>query len=257
VDRRELGKRLYEAAYLTGTFKLRSGQISSFYFDKYLFESDPKLLAPIVEHLTELIPAETEILAGLDLGGIPIATGLSLHTGKPAVFVRKKAKDYGTNKLAEGIAIDGRELLIVEDVVTTGGQIIESANEIRALGGPRRDRKAPSRRPRASSPFHPRRAGRAEEVKQLSHAEPVEEFLFRFPSRCPGLSVQWPACPIDTLPPASAACACSTSPVRPVSTAPSCSPISAPTSFASSHRAGIRSAAPVRITVTILARSEV
>jgi orotate phosphoribosyltransferase len=134
MDRRELGKRLYEAAYLTGTFKLRSGQISNFYFDKYLFESDPKLLAPIVEHLTELIPVETEILAGLDLGGIPIATGLSLHTGKPAVFVRKKAKDYGTSKLAEGIAIDGRELLIVEDVVTTGGQIIESANELRALG---------------------------------------------------------------------------------------------------------------------------
>lgn len=134
VDRQELGKRLYAAAYLTGTFKLRSGQISNFYFDKYLFESDPKLLSPIVDHLAELIPAETEILAGLDLGGIPIATGLSLHTGLPTVFVRKKAKDYGTNKLAEGIAIDGRQLLIVEDVVTTGGQIIESANELRALG---------------------------------------------------------------------------------------------------------------------------
>lgn len=134
MERRELGKRLYEAAYLTGTFKLRSGQISNFYFDKYLFESDPKLLKPIVEHLAALIPEGTEILAGLDLGGIPIATGLSLDTGLPMVFVRKKAKEYGTSKLAEGAPIDGRRLLIVEDVVTTGGQIIESANELRALG---------------------------------------------------------------------------------------------------------------------------
>ena len=80
---------------LTGTFKLRSGQVSNQYFDKYLFESNPALLE-IAKQLKELIPPETEVLAGLEMGGIPVATALSLQTGIPVVFVRKEAKKYGT-----------------------------------------------------------------------------------------------------------------------------------------------------------------
>ena len=113
---------------------MRSGQISNEYFDKYLFESDPNLLTEIANQLAKLIPKGTEVLAGLEMGGIPIATTLSVKTGIPAVFVRKKAKEYGTCKLAEGISVQGKEVCIIEDVVTTGGQIILSANDLRQLG---------------------------------------------------------------------------------------------------------------------------
>jgi orotate phosphoribosyltransferase len=134
MEIKELAQRLYRVSHLTGSFKLRSGQVSSQYFDKYLFESDPELLSAIADHLARLIPSGTEVFAGLEMGGIPLATALSLETGLPAVFVRKKAKDYGTCKLAEGMAIKNRQVCIIEDVVTTGGQIILSANELRNFG---------------------------------------------------------------------------------------------------------------------------
>ena len=130
----DLAKRIYEVSHLEGEFILRSGQISYEYFDKYLFESNPKLLVEIAEKLSEMIPKGTEVLAGLEMGGIPIATAVSIRTGIPAVFVRKKAKEYGTCKLAEGIDIKDKNVCIIEDVVTTGGQINLSANDLRKFG---------------------------------------------------------------------------------------------------------------------------
>jgi orotate phosphoribosyltransferase len=121
-------------ARLTGTFTLRSGQIATEYFDKYRFEARPELLKRIAVAMTPLIPADTEVLAGLEMGGIPIATALSLHTGIPAAFVRKQAKPYGTARLAEGCDIDGRRVTIIEDVITTGGQVVLSTNDLRGLG---------------------------------------------------------------------------------------------------------------------------
>ena len=134
MNKNELAKLIYNASHLAGNFKLRSGQISNEYFDKYLFESEPELLAEIARQMTKLIPAETEVLAGLEMGGIPIATALSIQTGIPAAFVRKKAKEYGTAKLAEGIEVKGKNVCIIEDVVTTGGQIILSAADLKQLG---------------------------------------------------------------------------------------------------------------------------
>jgi orotate phosphoribosyltransferase len=119
---------------LTGEFTLRSGQVADTYFDKYLFEADPELLAAVAQAALPLIPSNTEVLAGLELGGVPVATALSLATGLPAAFVRKEAKAYGTAKLAEGAAIEGRRVLIVEDVITTGGQVVLSARELRERG---------------------------------------------------------------------------------------------------------------------------
>ena len=104
------------------------------YFDKYRFEAEPLLLARIVEALAPLVPADTEVLAGLEMGGIPIATALSMHTGLPVVFVRKEAKKYGTAQLAEGSDIAGRRVTVVEDVITTGGQVVISVGDLRALG---------------------------------------------------------------------------------------------------------------------------
>ena len=127
MRRAELATRIAAASRLTGNFRLRSGATATEYFDKYRFEADPALLAAIAEALAPMIPAGTTALAGLELGGIPVATALSLRTGLPARFVRKRAKDYGTCRLAEGGDVAGERLLVVEDVVTSGGQILGRA----------------------------------------------------------------------------------------------------------------------------------
>jgi len=129
-----LAQRIYDAAHLTGEFKLRSGQVSTEYFDKYLFESQPSLLMEIADRLAALVPEGTEVIAGLEMGAIPVATALSLRTGIPAAFVRKKAKEYGTRKLAEGADISGKRVCVVEDVITTGGQVVLSTNDLREAG---------------------------------------------------------------------------------------------------------------------------
>jgi orotate phosphoribosyltransferase len=133
MDRKELAARIYNVSHLTGSFTLRSGQVSSEYFDKYLFESEPVLLTDIVSEMANMVPEDTDVLAGLEMGGIPIATALSLKTGIPAVFVRKSAKQYGTCKLAEGTDINGKKLCVIEDVITTGGQVVLSTNDLRGF----------------------------------------------------------------------------------------------------------------------------
>jgi orotate phosphoribosyltransferase len=134
TDRAALAARIHQASHLTGTFTLRSGAVSHEYFDKYLFESDPRLLAAIGEALAHLVPDGVDALAGLETGGIPLAVILAQRTGLPSLFVRKQAKTYGTCKLAEGGEVDGRRLLVVEDVVTSGGQAIASIGDLRERG---------------------------------------------------------------------------------------------------------------------------
>ena len=134
MERAELAKRIKAAAYLTGTFKLRSGKTSSFYWDKYRIESDPELLAAAVAELAARLPESFDRLAGLELGGIPLATGLSLKTGRPCLYVRKEAKLYGTCNLVEGGFNAGETVVAVEDVITTAGQVCSSITELRKLG---------------------------------------------------------------------------------------------------------------------------
>jgi orotate phosphoribosyltransferase len=134
VERDELARTIYERTHLTGEFRLRSGAVSHEYFDKYLFESDPALLRTIGEALVPLLPPGTEALAGLELGGVPLATMLSQLTGLPALFVRKEAKTYGTCRLAEGGELDGRRLTVIEDVMTSGGQVVTSCGDLRERG---------------------------------------------------------------------------------------------------------------------------
>jgi orotate phosphoribosyltransferase len=134
LTRSELAKRIYSSSNLKGTFVLRSGALSTEYFDKYLFEADPALLREIAVAMKTLIPDNAEVLAGLELGGVPLAAILSQVTGMPTAFVRKAAKSYGTCKLAEGPRLDDKRVLIIEDVVTSGGQIIQSVAELRKLG---------------------------------------------------------------------------------------------------------------------------
>ncbi len=130
----ELAKKIYEVSHITGEFLLRSGKISNEYFDKYRFESQPELLKEIAIQMNSNLPKEYDYLAGLEMGGIPIATAISFEAAKPAVFVRKHAKEYGTCQFAEGADVKGKKLVIIEDVITSGGQAIISATDLRNFG---------------------------------------------------------------------------------------------------------------------------
>src|SRR5207344_172761 len=81
-----------------------------------------------------LVPRDTELLGGLELGGVPIATVLSARTSLPTLFVRKQAKQYGTCKLAEGPEVAGRRVTLVEDVITTGGAVRDATRALREAG---------------------------------------------------------------------------------------------------------------------------
>jgi orotate phosphoribosyltransferase len=129
-----LAARVYDACHLTGTFRLRSGQVSEEYFDKYLFEGQPGLLREVAEAMMALLP-ECDVLAGMEMGGIPIATVMSQLTGLPTVFVRKEAKSYGTCKIAEGGFVQGLRVVGIEDVVTTGGALVAGCLALRHAGG--------------------------------------------------------------------------------------------------------------------------
>ena len=178
MDRADLARRIHQAAHLSGTFTLRSGVVSNEYFDKYRFESDPQLLWDIAEAMGPLVPDDVDALAGLELGGVPIATMLSQLTGLPVVFVRKQAKTYGTCRIAEGIEIDGLRLCIVEDVVTSGGAILDAAVELRARGaklGPVTcviDRESGGREKLAAAELELRALYTMSELKAAAGAEP-------------------------------------------------------------------------------------
>lgn len=134
LDRTSLAQAICRLSYLEGDFLLRSGQRSKHYFDKYLFEADPETLRRIAKSMRPLVPAATEILGGLELGGVPLATALGLDMNLPIAFVRKAAKEYGTMKLAEGPDPNGRTVLVIEDVVTSGGQVVKSVEALRERG---------------------------------------------------------------------------------------------------------------------------
>lgn len=129
-----LALRIKEAAEIHGDFTLRSGKKSNLYFDKYRFESDPLLLADVAKAMLPLVPAKTEVLCGLEMGGIPVVTMLSHFTRLPAAFIRKAPKEYGTCKFAEGADLAAKRIVLVEDVVSSGGAIIDATNMIRASG---------------------------------------------------------------------------------------------------------------------------
>ncbi len=130
----DLARDIDACCRLSGEFTLRSGQVSSEYFDKYLFEADPQLLVRVARQMVDLVPDDTELLGGLELGGIPIATMVSSLTGRPGLFVRKQAKEYGTCKLAEGPDVVGRRVTLIEDVITTGGAVRDATRALREAG---------------------------------------------------------------------------------------------------------------------------
>ena len=134
MDLTALAQDINDACRLEGTFLLRSGQTSTEYFDKYLFESEPALLRRVAEAMVPLLPSDTQLLGGLELGGVPIATLVSSLAGRPTIFVRKQAKTYGTCRLAEGADITGQTITLIEDVITPGGAVRAATKALRAAG---------------------------------------------------------------------------------------------------------------------------
>jgi len=135
MNRAELAARIAQVALLRGEFTLRSGRTSRYYLDKDLFSTQPDILAPLGRELAARIrPRGVNRLAGAELGGIPLVTAASLATGLPCIFVRNAKKDYGTAKQIEGVLKPGDRLIIVEDIATTGGQVLEAARVLTDLG---------------------------------------------------------------------------------------------------------------------------
>lgn len=134
LDRTEIARRIAETSVLHGTFTLRSGRTSTYYIDKYRFSTQPDILHALGGLFAEIIPSTTTLLAGAELGGIPLVTTASMASGLPCLFIRNAKKDYGTAKMHEGNVGEGDRVVILEDVATTGGQVIEAARTIEELG---------------------------------------------------------------------------------------------------------------------------
>jgi len=130
----ELLAGLREAAYLEGDFLLRSGKRSSYYLDKYRFETVPELLealgARIAGRAREVEP-EAARLAAPELGAVALAASASLASRLPFLIVRGKAKEYGTGNRIEGAHEAGDRTVLVEDVVTTGGAACDAVRAVR------------------------------------------------------------------------------------------------------------------------------
>ncbi len=134
MDINQLAQQVKDIALLTGDFVLSSGRRSNYYLDKYRIETRPDILRAIAEGMAPKIPPETDILAGPELGAIPLVTAIGLQTGHHFLLVRKQAKQYGTKKVVEGLYEPGQKVVLVEDVLTTGGQAVTAADSLRGLG---------------------------------------------------------------------------------------------------------------------------
>ncbi len=136
MDRKQLARRIVETAVLRGEFTLRSGRTSTYYIDKYLFSTQPDVLAALGGAFAERLAALPGVtrLAGAELGGIPLVSAASIASGKPCLFIRNARKDYGTARQLEGRLEPGDRVVILEDVCTTGGQVLEAAKTIEDAG---------------------------------------------------------------------------------------------------------------------------
>jgi orotate phosphoribosyltransferase len=137
MDDGQLKSALVEVAYLEGDFLLRSGKRSSYYLDKYRFETQPDLLRTLGERLAEAVrerEPEADRLAGPELGAVALAAAASLSSGLPFLIVRKEPKEYGTAKRIEGVFDPGERICLIEDVVTSGGAAVGTVEALREAG---------------------------------------------------------------------------------------------------------------------------
>ena len=134
MDKKVLAKRIKEASYLEGDFVLRSGKRSKYYLDKYLFETCPDILKALGEEFAKYITDDVTLIAGAELGGVALAAATAMESGKGWIIVRNSKKGYGTGKMVEGALKEGDVVVLVEDIATTGGQVLEAAKIIVEAG---------------------------------------------------------------------------------------------------------------------------
>ncbi len=134
MTREELIKRIKETAYLEGDFVLRSGKRSKYYLDKYLFETCPDILKGLGAEFSRYVTDDVTLIAGAELGGVALAAATAMESGRNWVIIRNSKKGYGTSKMVEGILKEGDVVLLVEDIATTGGQVLEAAKIITEAG---------------------------------------------------------------------------------------------------------------------------
>jgi orotate phosphoribosyltransferase len=134
MNREKLAKRIAETSVLHGDFTLRSGRKSTWYIDKYLFTTRPDILASLGEMFAEKISNKATLLAGAELGGIPLVTVAAIAAELPCIFIRNQKKEYGTSQQLEGVLTQDDRVVIVEDIATTGGQVLEAAQSIQERG---------------------------------------------------------------------------------------------------------------------------
>ena len=133
MDKAELARRVKEAAFLEGDFVLRSGKHSKYYLDKYLFSAQPDILAEFGKRFAEYAD-DVDVIAGPELGAVSLAAATAMASGKPFAIVRKAQKEYGTTKLLEGASVEGKRVLLVEDIGTTAGAALQAAETLKAAG---------------------------------------------------------------------------------------------------------------------------
>jgi orotate phosphoribosyltransferase len=137
VDDSQLLAALREHAYLEGDFLLRSGKRSRYYLDKYRFETVPELLEELGARIAALaaeVEPEAVRLAAPELGAVLLAAATSLAGRLPFLLVRGKAKEYGTANQIEGAFSPGERVLLLEDVVTSGGAAADAVRALRQAG---------------------------------------------------------------------------------------------------------------------------
>jgi len=135
MDRQTLIDALRAAdAIRFGEFELSHGGTSDYYVDKYQFETSPDCLELIAEAFTELLGDGDGKLAGVALGAVPLVAVTSVETGRPYVIARKQRKEYGTGNLIEGTLTDGEEVIVIEDIATTGQSAVDAAEALREAG---------------------------------------------------------------------------------------------------------------------------
>ncbi|MEU9189428.1 phosphoribosyltransferase family protein [Streptomyces sp. NPDC048484] len=127
-------EKIATVAYRPGPYRLPDGSTLDTYFDPYRLAGDPELLTETAAALADLLPADTQALAGPALAGVPLVTAVSLHTGLPAAFLRPAPKEHGTWQQIEGTDLEGRRTVLLDDTARSGASLLRSARLLR-IGG--------------------------------------------------------------------------------------------------------------------------